>query len=78
MVMDKTIILSMTGGLYEDRVQHCKWKHFIAIDTKAQNGPRVPIDICHAARALNVVLAPAPVNIALSASSPVAPGDSPD
>jgi gamma-glutamylcysteine synthetase len=60
--------------IYNGWVQYRHWRHFVGIDAKAQNGPCTSIDIHHAARALNVVLALAPVNIAIFANSPLADG----
>jgi hypothetical protein len=60
--------------IYRDWVEYRRWRHFIGMDAKAQNGPCVSIDIRHAARALNVTLALAPAFIALFANSPLASG----
>ncbi|MDR0379714.1 MAG: hypothetical protein LBI62_07225 [Candidatus Accumulibacter sp.] len=60
--------------IYRDWVEARKWRHFVGMDAKAQNGPCTSIDIHHAARALNVVLPLAPAFIALFANSPLASG----
>jgi hypothetical protein len=60
--------------IYRDWVEERNWRHFVGMDAKAQNGPCVSIDIQHAARALNVILALAPAFIALFANSPLAAG----
>lgn len=60
--------------IYRDWVEERKWRHFVGMDAKAQNGPCVSIDIQHAARALNVILALASAFIALFANSPLAAG----
>jgi hypothetical protein len=60
--------------IYKDWVEARKWRHFVGMDAKAQNGPCTSIDTSHAVRALNVMLSLAPVFIALFANSPLAAG----
>jgi gamma-glutamylcysteine synthetase len=60
--------------IYRDWVEYRQWRHFVGMDAKAQNGPCTSVDIRHAVRALNVVLALAPAFIALFANSPIASG----
>ncbi|MDR0441545.1 MAG: hypothetical protein LBI59_11315 [Candidatus Accumulibacter sp.] len=60
--------------IYRDWVDHRKWRHFVGMDAKAQNGPCTSIGIRYAARALNAALAFAPAFIALFANSPLALG----
>jgi hypothetical protein len=60
--------------IYDDWVESRRWRHFVGIDAKAQNGPCTSVDIGQSVRSLNVVLALAPAFIALFANSPLASG----
>ena len=60
--------------IYDYWVEGRGWQHWVGIDAKAQNGANVDVAPRQAIRALNVMLAFAPIFIALYANSPFEAG----
>lgn len=60
--------------IYTELVEHRGWRHHLGIDAKAQNSPCTAVGVDDAIKAVNVIIALAPANIALFANSPLEGG----
>ncbi len=72
LTIDEATYLSLRAPkpIYDYWVNGRGWRHWVGIDAKAQNGANVDVTPREATRALNVMLAFAPVFIAIYANSP--------